>query len=109
MRAPTFEITLPRLGLACAIGVVLVIVGRVTGSELTGDIGALFMAPLVVVAGLSCMLVVLLAPAWPLATLAAKVPSAWVWPFNLAALAVTVLWWWLVVACVIAEPPGLGY
>lgn len=108
MRVPSFDTILPRLAMACAAGVALVIIGRVAGSELAGDIGAVLMAPLTLIAGGGCVLVVLLAPTWPLSSLAEKIPEAWGWPFIVVSVAVTLLWWWLVWSC-IAAGPGPGY
>ncbi|WP_133607436.1 hypothetical protein [Aquabacterium commune] len=108
MRARPFDTILPRLAMACAAGVVLVIAGRVVGSELIGDVGAVLMAPLTLIAGGACTLVVLLAPAWPLSSLAEKIPDAWAWPFIGTSMAVTLLWWWLVWSC-IAAGPGPDY
>ena len=108
MRLPSFETILPRLAIAGALGGVLIIVGRVGCSEIVGHIGAALLAPITLIAGGACLLVVLLAPVWPLSAIASKVPDLLTWPFIVASLAVVALWWWCVWACVTAGP-GQGY
>lgn len=108
MRAPSFDNLLARLAIAGACGGALIIAGRVGGSEIAGHIGAALLAPITLIAGGACLLVVLLAPAWPLSAMAPRVPHLLRWPFIAASVAVVALWWWCVWACVTAGP-GQGY
>lgn len=108
MPAPSIDTILSRLAIAGACGGVLIIGGRIGGIQLAGDIGAALLAPITLITAGACLLVVLLAPAWPLSAVAPRVPRLLRWPFILASVAVVVLWWWCVWACVTAGP-GPGY
>lgn len=77
----------------CGLGVILVIFGRVTDLYPITVVGGLMMAPLTVMAGLACLAVVLLAPAWPLGALSDRVSTRWQKPFVILAI-VAVLGWW---------------
>lgn len=83
----------PRLFGALAAGVVLVIVGRVAGSDLVSNLGGILMLPMLAIAGLAMAGVVLLAPAWPMAALADRIPPRLGWAFIPGSAAVLFCWW----------------
>lgn len=80
---------------AAAVGVLLVIIGRVTGSPSLTSLGGWLLAPTLVVAGGACLLVVLMAPAFPISWLMEHAPKelAWLW---IALSAAAMLAWWAI-------------
>jgi len=84
---------LPWIIKACALGVVLVIVGRVSDIYLITTIGGLLMAPLTLIAGLACLAVVLLAPLWPLGEVIERSPPKVQGPVMVVAILALLCWW----------------
>lgn len=78
---------------SCAIGVVLVIIGRVSNIYPIATVGGLLMVPLTLIAGLACLAVVLLAPLWPLGEIIERVPSRVQAPAMVMAFVALLCWW----------------
>ena len=92
-RLPSLTTILPSLAKACAAGVALVITGRVSGIEPVIVVGGALMAPFTILAGLACLFIVLMAPAWPFSALSDKVPDRLGVPFMVVTVVATLAWW----------------
>lgn len=99
-RLPSITNLLPPLGKACGIGLVIELVGLVADVKPLVVIGGALMLPFSLLAGLACLFVVMMAPAWPFAALAEKVPDRLGLPFLLLSVAATLAWWtmWVFIA-----------
>lgn len=97
---------LPLMFKCCAVGVLLVIMGRVSQVELLSTVGGVLMTPLTVLAGAACLFVVLLAPAYPCAAAFEKVPERLAWPFIILSIAALLSWWalwWFIATGALAD------
>lgn len=97
---------LPLMFKCCAVGVLLVIMGRVSQVELLSTVGGVLMTPLTVLAGAACLFVVLLAPAYPFAAAFEKIPERLAWPFIILSIAALLSWWalwWFIATGALAD------
>ncbi|MFZ5527001.1 MAG: hypothetical protein ACOZE7_10140 [Pseudomonadota bacterium] len=78
---------------AAAIGLLLVIVGRVANAPSVTSLGGWMLAPTLLVAGGACLLVVMGAPVFPISWLLERAPKelSWLW---IGLSAVVMLAWW---------------
>lgn len=108
MKLPTlpWHRALPWIAKAAAVGVLLIVLGAVFQWRPLADLGGAMLTPGLVVAGGACMLVVLMAPVWPAAALAEKVPTWARWPFAAAVVVLTLAWWALWVSIALGDHSG---
>ncbi len=99
----TWERIFPIIASSAAIGVAIIIVATVAGWPLASRVGGVLLSPLLLLAGSACLVVVLLAPAWPFAAVAEKVPEWARWPTMAAAVVVTLSWWALWVSIALGD------
>ena len=97
---------LPTIAKAAAVGVLLIVLSAILQWRPLADLGGALLTPGLVVAGGACILVVLMAPVWPIAALAEKVPPWARWPFAAVAIAGTLAWWALWVSFALGDHSG---
>lgn len=106
MRDLPWENLLQTIGKAAALGLLLILLSAIFQWRPLADVGGALLAPGLAVAGGACILVVLMAPVWPVAALADKVPTWARWPFAAAAIAGTLAWWALCVSIALGDHSG---
>lgn len=97
---------LATVGMAAGVGLLLILLSAIFQWRPLADLGGALLTPGLVVAGGACILVVLMAPVWPVAALADKVPTWARWPFAAAAVLFTLAWWWIWVSIALGDHSG---
>lgn len=106
MRDLPVDKLLPLIIKSGAVGVLLIVLSAIIQWRPLADVGGALLTPGLVLAGGACSLVVLMAPIWPVAALAEKVPPWARWPFAAAAIAGTLGWWALCVSIALGDHSG---
>lgn len=99
-KLPSLTTILPTLIKACGVGLGIELIGFVANVKPLVVIGGVLMLPFSILAGLACLFIVMMAPAWPFAALAEKVPERLGWPFLILSILITLAWWvlWVFIA-----------
>lgn len=96
----------PRILMSAAAGIAFLLLGELLSQRWAKTVGGLLLMPAVIVLGVLCAIVVLLAPCWPVAYLMDKVPPRFRWPFMAAAVVCTFAWWAIWVSIALGDHSG---
>jgi len=104
-RLPWSEI-LAAVAMAAGVGLLLILLSAIFQWRPLADLGGALLTPGLALAGGACALVVLLAPIWPITSMAEKVPTWGRWPFAAAAALSTLAWWWMWASIALGDHSG---
>lgn len=80
---------------AAGIGLAIVLVGLIFQWPDVQQVGGWLMAPMLLIAGGACLLVVLLAPTFPISWLLEQLPESLSWLWIALSCVAMLAWWWL--------------